>query len=151
MMLFKWGWFTEPLIRGDYPEEMKAHFGNTLPAFTDEEKALLKGSADFIGVNTYTSRFISPGEADGMVRLTHAAAVPQLAAAQRCTPVASPCVLWLAAALCAAERRADTICHCWCAACSPGLRPPQTRQAIPWACLRMCPGCMSLLWHCGAS
>lgn len=69
-MLFKWGWFTDPMIRGDYPEEMKVHFGDTLPAFTEEEKALLKGSADFIGVNTYTSRFISPGEADGMVRLT---------------------------------------------------------------------------------
>lgn len=68
-MLFKWGHFTEPLLRGDYPAEMKQHFGATLPAFTAAEKKLLKENrAEFIGVNCYTSRFISPGEADGMVR-----------------------------------------------------------------------------------
>lgn len=67
-MLFKWGWFTEPLIRGDYPTAMKEHFGDKLPAFTDQERQLLRGSADFIGVNCYTSRYIAPGEADGMVR-----------------------------------------------------------------------------------
>jgi beta-glucosidase/6-phospho-beta-glucosidase/beta-galactosidase len=70
MMLFKWGWFTDPLVWGDYPEAMKQHFGDTLPSFTAQEKQLLKGSADFVGVNTYTSRFIAPGEADGMVRAT---------------------------------------------------------------------------------
>jgi beta-glucosidase len=70
MMLFKWGWFTDPLMRGDYPEAMKQHFGDTLPSFTAQEKQLLKGSADFVGVNTYTSRFIAPGEVDGMVRAT---------------------------------------------------------------------------------
>jgi len=67
MMTFKWGWFTDPLIRGDYPASMKAHFGAELPAFTEEEKQMLRGSADFIGVNCYTSRFITTGEADGMV------------------------------------------------------------------------------------
>jgi beta-glucosidase/6-phospho-beta-glucosidase/beta-galactosidase len=46
---------------------MKQHFGATLPLFTDQERQLLKRSADFIGVNCYTSRFISPGESDGMV------------------------------------------------------------------------------------
>lgn len=68
-MLYKWGWFTDPLIRGDYPAAMKEYFGEQqLPAFTPHEQDLLRGSVDFIGVNTYTSRFITPGEADGMVR-----------------------------------------------------------------------------------
>lgn len=32
--------------------------GNRLPTFTDEEKEMVKGSFDFIGVNHYTSSFI---------------------------------------------------------------------------------------------
>ena len=31
--------------------------GNRLPKFTKKEKHMLKGSADFIGINYYTSRF----------------------------------------------------------------------------------------------
>jgi hypothetical protein len=31
MMLFKWGWFTEPLIRGDYPATVQQHFWDQLP------------------------------------------------------------------------------------------------------------------------
>jgi beta-glucosidase/6-phospho-beta-glucosidase/beta-galactosidase len=68
MMVFKWAWFTDPLMHGAYPAAMRTHFKTLLPKFTREERALLKGSADFLGVNTYTSRFVAPGEADGMVR-----------------------------------------------------------------------------------
>eukprot|EP00271_Cylindrocystis_brebissonii_P003872 TRINITY_DN1511_c0_g1_i3.p2 TRINITY_DN1511_c0_g1~~TRINITY_DN1511_c0_g1_i3.p2 ORF type:complete len:215 (+),score=46.89 TRINITY_DN1511_c0_g1_i3:3-647(+) len=35
--------------------------GDRLPAFTEEEKALLKGSLDFLGVNSYTANFVKDG------------------------------------------------------------------------------------------
>lgn len=46
------------MVYGDYPFIMKALVRDAvLPAFTDEEKSLVKGSLDFIGVNYYTSRY----------------------------------------------------------------------------------------------
>ncbi|CAK9186962.1 unnamed protein product [Ilex paraguariensis] len=54
---FLTGWFLEPLIYGDYPFIMKALVGDNLPTFTDEQKSLVQGSYDFIGVNYYTSRY----------------------------------------------------------------------------------------------
>jgi|SRR5947207_9517865 len=37
---------------------MKRQLGSRLPSFTPEESALLKGSSDFYGMNTYTSDYI---------------------------------------------------------------------------------------------
>ena len=37
---------------------MRSKLGARLPAFTDKEKALLKGSADFFGLNHYGSAFV---------------------------------------------------------------------------------------------
>lgn len=51
------GWLLEPIVYGDYPFIMKALVRDGLPAFTEEEKALVKGSYDFIGVNYYTSNY----------------------------------------------------------------------------------------------
>uniref|UniRef100_A0A7N2KYB0 Beta-glucosidase n=1 Tax=Quercus lobata TaxID=97700 RepID=A0A7N2KYB0_QUELO len=51
------GWFLEPLVFGDYPFIMKALVRDGLPEFTDDEKTLIKGSFDFIGINYYTSRY----------------------------------------------------------------------------------------------
>lgn len=45
------------MVFGDYPFIMKALARNALPTFTDEQKNLVKGSFDFIGVNYYTSRY----------------------------------------------------------------------------------------------
>lgn len=36
---------------GDYPESCKTQLGSRLPSFSEEEKMLVKGSADFIGIN----------------------------------------------------------------------------------------------------
>lgn len=44
---------------------MRTNVGNRLPEFTADELALLKGSLDFIGLNHYTSRFISSGSGPG--------------------------------------------------------------------------------------
>eukprot|EP01127_Copromyxa_protea_P017949 TRINITY_DN5547_c0_g2_i2.p1 TRINITY_DN5547_c0_g2~~TRINITY_DN5547_c0_g2_i2.p1 ORF type:complete len:531 (+),score=63.39 TRINITY_DN5547_c0_g2_i2:31-1623(+) len=52
---FLCGWFGDPVYFGDYPQSMKDGVGSRLPTFTEEEKNLLKGSADFFGLNHYTS------------------------------------------------------------------------------------------------
>ncbi|KAB2612837.1 hypothetical protein D8674_035153 [Pyrus ussuriensis x Pyrus communis] len=45
----------EPLVYGDYPKSMRDLVKDRLPSFTNEEKNLVKGSFDFIGINYYTS------------------------------------------------------------------------------------------------
>ncbi|KAL1529113.1 hypothetical protein AB1Y20_000073 [Prymnesium parvum] len=52
-------WFADPIWLGDYPPSMRAKLGDRLPQFTAEEKALLKGSADFFGLNHYGSQFVT--------------------------------------------------------------------------------------------
>ncbi|KAK3933253.1 Lactase-phlorizin hydrolase [Frankliniella fusca] len=71
------GWFTHAIFspEGDYPAIMKERIAKTsadqglirsrLPAFTTKEIDELKGSADFFGINHYTSsrtRFATPEE-----------------------------------------------------------------------------------------
>lgn len=51
--------YNDPLYFGDYPPKMKELItGNRLPVFTEEEKKMVKGSFDFIGVNHYTSAYV---------------------------------------------------------------------------------------------
>lgn len=40
---------------------MKKKIGERLPKFTEDEKMLLKGSYDFLGLNHYTSRYVKNG------------------------------------------------------------------------------------------
>merc|ERR1712137_1510008 len=48
------GFWAEPIFKtGDYPKSLRDFFGNKLPTFTEPESKLLKGSADFWGLNTY--------------------------------------------------------------------------------------------------
>ncbi|KAK7849443.1 furostanol glycoside 26-o-beta-glucosidase [Quercus suber] len=49
--------FLEPLVFGDYPFIMKALVRDGLPEFTDDEKTLITGAFDFIGINYYTSTY----------------------------------------------------------------------------------------------
>ncbi|KAK8680336.1 hypothetical protein V6N13_109283 [Hibiscus sabdariffa] len=56
-MEFDLGWFMEPLVRGQYPPIMQKLVKDRLPVFTEEDKKLIKGSFDFIGLNYYTSRY----------------------------------------------------------------------------------------------
>ncbi|XP_059655141.1 beta-glucosidase 24-like [Cornus florida] len=53
------GWYMDPLCYGDYPAAMK-EWVHGLPEFSEEEKKLVKGAYDFIGVNYYTSRYARP-------------------------------------------------------------------------------------------
>lgn len=50
--------YMEPLVYGDYPKSMRDLVKDRLPTFTQEEKKLLKGSFDFIGINYYTTRYV---------------------------------------------------------------------------------------------
>lgn len=54
-ILFQFGWFADPIFFGDYPKEMRRRLGNRLPRFTHEEKEQLLKSADFLGINHYSS------------------------------------------------------------------------------------------------
>ncbi|THW17859.1 glycoside hydrolase [Aureobasidium pullulans] len=57
---FVLGWFNDPVWKdGDYPESLRQTLGDTLPTFTDEEKALVKGSCDFFALDGYTSFYAS--------------------------------------------------------------------------------------------
>jgi beta-glucosidase/6-phospho-beta-glucosidase/beta-galactosidase len=52
------GWFADPIfLSGDYPSSMKTILGDRLPTFTQEESDLVKGSADFFGLNHYGTGF----------------------------------------------------------------------------------------------
>ncbi|MCI0696604.1 GH1 family beta-glucosidase [candidate division KSB1 bacterium] len=51
------GWFADPVFKGDYPAVMRECLGDRLPHFTDAESALLKGSADFFGLNHYSTMY----------------------------------------------------------------------------------------------
>ncbi|GAB9470947.1 Beta-galactosidase [Globisporangium polare] len=61
-LLFNLGWFADPVYLGDYPQVMKDRVGDRLPKFTDEEKKLVKGSADFFGLNHYGTALTEPSE-----------------------------------------------------------------------------------------
>nr|XP_030738917.1 lactase-phlorizin hydrolase isoform X2 [Globicephala melas] len=75
---FMLGWFAHPIfVDGDYPAALRAQIQQTnkqcpspvaqLPKFTEAEKQLLKGSADFLGLSHYTSRLISKAQGDTCV------------------------------------------------------------------------------------
>ncbi|MGH7492076.1 MAG: GH1 family beta-glucosidase [bacterium] len=51
------GWFADPVYKGDYPAVMREGLGDRLPHFTDSEKASLKGSTDFFGLNHYSTMY----------------------------------------------------------------------------------------------
>jgi beta-glucosidase len=53
---FNFGWFAHPVVFGEYPPSMPRILGERQPAFTPDERALVKGSADFLGLNHYHVR-----------------------------------------------------------------------------------------------
>ncbi|KAJ3410699.1 hypothetical protein HDV05_003471 [Chytridiales sp. JEL 0842] len=56
------GWFWAPCIEGDYDAAAKSYYGSRLPVFTDEEKAMMRGScADYLALNYYSGKN-TPGD-----------------------------------------------------------------------------------------
>ncbi len=75
MLQFWIGWFAKPiLVDGHYPDVMRekvdgkseaqGYEESRLPTFTEEEAAEIAGTADFLGVNPYTSNLVVPRESD---------------------------------------------------------------------------------------
>ncbi|KAF4367146.1 hypothetical protein F8388_006454 [Cannabis sativa] len=54
-LAFNIAWALDPLVHGDYPVEMRECIGLKLPKISTEEKKILKGSIDFIGLNYYST------------------------------------------------------------------------------------------------
>lgn len=54
-MEFQLGWFADPIWKGEYPTSMRERLGDRLPRFTPEERLEVAGSADFFGLNHYSS------------------------------------------------------------------------------------------------
>ncbi|VAH06638.1 unnamed protein product [Triticum turgidum subsp. durum] len=67
---FMVGWILDPLVKGDYPEIMKKKAGSRIPSFTKEQSELIRGAIDFVGINHYTSVYVSDGKsgADASLR-----------------------------------------------------------------------------------
>nr|XP_023029425.1 myrosinase 1-like [Leptinotarsa decemlineata] len=76
---FSYGWFANPIINGDWPRQMKEKIDDRskkqgfhksrLPPFTEQDIEYMKGSTDFLGLNTYTSYMVKPmdnPDKDGM-------------------------------------------------------------------------------------
>ncbi|TFK65539.1 glycoside hydrolase family 1 protein [Pluteus cervinus] len=63
----------DPIYLGRYPAHMREMLGDRLPEFTSEELAVVKGSSDFYGMNTYTTNLARAGgddEFQGLVDYT---------------------------------------------------------------------------------
>jgi beta-glucosidase len=58
------GWFADPVYLGHYPPYMQEMLGERLPDFSEKEWALVKGSSDFYGMNTYTTNLCKAGGRD---------------------------------------------------------------------------------------
>ena len=63
-MEFFLGWFADPVWLGDYPAVMRKRLGDRLPVFSQAEKAMVKGSSDFFGLNHYTTMYASEPNPD---------------------------------------------------------------------------------------
>ncbi|RDB17253.1 Beta-glucosidase 1B [Hypsizygus marmoreus] len=61
---FAIGWYADPVYLGHYPEYMREVLQDRLPQFTPDELALVRGSSDFYGMNTYTTNLARAGGDD---------------------------------------------------------------------------------------
>ncbi|MCD7468042.1 hypothetical protein HAX54_005829 [Datura stramonium] len=57
-MISTLGWFTSPLIFGDYPVTMKRRVEARMPTFTMQQSKQVKGAIDFIGLNHYNTKSV---------------------------------------------------------------------------------------------
>ncbi|BDA49688.1 beta-glucosidase 6 [Coccomyxa sp. Obi] len=64
------GIYADPIFLGDYPATVRARVPD-LPEFTAEQRASLKGSADYFALNHYTSRYVSHDDASPTGAATH--------------------------------------------------------------------------------
>ncbi|OCH93919.1 beta-glucosidase 1A [Obba rivulosa] len=68
---FKLGRFADPIYKGTYPASVIEIIGDRLVYFSPEELAVVVGSSDFFGLNTYTTQVVKAGgddESNGFVK-----------------------------------------------------------------------------------
>lgn len=58
---FNLPWVCEPMLRGHYPEDGLALFGDDAPAWTDAEMATINQPLDFFGINIYQGEVVHAG------------------------------------------------------------------------------------------
>ncbi|XLT92199.1 hypothetical protein HN873_013874, partial [Arachis hypogaea] len=61
-LAFRIGWFMEPITYGSYPVEMVNYLGDRLPRFSQEQSKMVQNSFDFIGINYYTTSYVTDAE-----------------------------------------------------------------------------------------
>jgi len=61
---FAIGWFADPIYLGFFPPYMREVLGDRLTDYSREEWAIVKGSSDFYGMNTYTTNLCRAGGDD---------------------------------------------------------------------------------------
>lgn len=73
-MVFQWGIYAEPIFSkdGGFPKEFEerviaksiqqGYQWSRLPTFTEEEKAFVRGTFDYFGINHYTAILVSATE-----------------------------------------------------------------------------------------
>ncbi|KAF3432300.1 hypothetical protein FNV43_RR27040 [Rhamnella rubrinervis] len=54
---FQLGWFAEPLVFGDYPKSMRELVKERLPTFSKDDKRMVKGAFDYLGINYYVTPY----------------------------------------------------------------------------------------------
>ncbi|KAF3432481.1 hypothetical protein FNV43_RR27221 [Rhamnella rubrinervis] len=54
---FQLGWFAEPLVFGDYPKSMRELVKERLPTFSEDDKRMVKGAFDYLGINYYVTQY----------------------------------------------------------------------------------------------
>ncbi|KAL9266082.1 Beta-glucosidase 44-like protein [Drosera capensis] len=55
---FHVGWFLHPIVYGEYPKTMQDIVQERLPKFTPEERKLVTGAFDYVGINQYTTFYM---------------------------------------------------------------------------------------------
>lgn len=70
--MLQFGWHANPIVNGNYPQVMidriaersaKENFpGSRLPTFTDDEIEYIKGTYDFMSVNSYSTSLVKKQE-----------------------------------------------------------------------------------------
>lgn len=48
----------DPIFKGQYSPAIRALAGDRLPSFTEEEISVVKGSADFYGLNHFSAELV---------------------------------------------------------------------------------------------
>lgn len=61
-LLWRMGWFADPIFFGDYPQDMRQRCGSRLPSFHESDS--VRGTMDFFSLNHYTTLEATPSYND---------------------------------------------------------------------------------------